>query len=59
MYVSTSKDVFVYQGVGGTTSEANQGMFFVPPLSCGSRGDVDNIPLLMKLEIELYLVVLP
>ena len=42
MYVSTSKDVFVYQGVGGYSrqSEANQGMFFVPPLSCGSRGDV-------------------
>ncbi len=44
MYVNTSKDTFVYQGIGGTTSEANQGMFFVPPLSCGSRGDVDNIP---------------
>ena len=27
MYVNTSKDVFVYQGIGGTTSEANQGMF--------------------------------
>ena len=49
MYVSTSKDVFIYQGVGGLNtqgnpSEANQGMFFVPPLSCGSRGDVNNIP---------------
>ena len=49
MYVSTSKDVFVYQGVGGTTSEANQGMFFVPPLSCGSRGDVDNIPFIDRI----------
>ena len=44
MYVSTNKNVFAYQGVGGTTSEANQGMFFVPPLNCGSQGDVDNIP---------------
>ena len=49
MYVSTSKDVFVYQGIGGTSSEANQGMFFVPPLSCGSRGDVDNIPLIDRI----------
>ena len=44
MYISTNKNVFAYQGVGGTTSEANQGMFFVPPLNCGSQGDVDNIP---------------
>ena len=49
MYVNTSKDVFVYQGIGGTSSEANQGMFFVPPLSCGSRGDVDNIPLIDRI----------
>ena len=49
MYVNTSKDSFVYQGIGGTTNEANQGMFFVPPLSCGSRGDVDNIPQIDKI----------
>ena len=42
MYVSSSEDVFAYQGIGGS-SEANQGMFFVPPLSCESRGDVNNI----------------
>ncbi|BAO75706.1 hypothetical protein WPG_1476 [Winogradskyella sp. PG-2] len=43
MYVETSQDVFVYQGVGATTSEANQGLFFVPPLSCEARGNLDNI----------------
>ena len=48
MYVETSKPTFAYQGVGGLSdtgepSEANQGMFFVPPLSCESRGNVDNI----------------
>jgi len=43
MYVETSEDVFAYQGVGATTSEANQGMFFVPPLSCETRGSLDNI----------------
>ena len=48
MYVETSEDVFVYQGVGGfgnngQPSEANQGMFFVPPLSCETRGNIDNI----------------
>ena len=45
MYVNTNKNVFVYQSTGGTgTSAANQGMFFVPPLNCGSQGDIDNIP---------------
>ena len=44
LYVETSNPVFAYQGVGASTSEANQGMFFVPPLSCESRGKVDNIP---------------
>ncbi|WP_159951250.1 T9SS type B sorting domain-containing protein [Polaribacter septentrionalilitoris] len=48
MYVETSKSAFAYQGIGGlgsngSPSEANQGMFFVPPLSCESRGNVDNI----------------
>lgn len=44
LYVETSKPTFAYQGVGASGSEANQGMFFVPPLSCESRGKVDNIP---------------
>ncbi|QXP69706.1 T9SS type B sorting domain-containing protein [Polaribacter sp. R2A056_3_33] len=44
MYVQTSLPVFAYQGIGANTSEANQGLFFVPPLSCENRGKVDNIP---------------
>lgn len=48
MYVETYQPVFAYQGVGGLSSngspsEANQGMFFVPPLSCEARGNLDNI----------------
>ncbi|WP_439132770.1 IgGFc-binding protein, partial [Polaribacter sp.] len=46
LYIETTKPVFAYQGVGASTSEANQGMFFVPPLSCESRGKVDNIPII-------------
>ncbi|TWO32671.1 T9SS type B sorting domain-containing protein [Seonamhaeicola sediminis] len=42
MYVTTSEDVFAYQGIGGD-SEANQEMLFVPPLSCETRGNIDNI----------------
>ena len=43
MYVETSEAVFAYQGVGATNEEANQGMFFVPPLSCEAVGNLDNI----------------
>ncbi len=43
MYVRTNNPVFAYQGIGGTDSQANQGMFFVPPLNCGTRGNIDNI----------------
>lgn len=48
MYIETSEPVFTYQGVGGLDdngipSPANQGMFFVPPLSCETRGNLDNI----------------
>ena len=49
LYVSTSEKVFAYQGVGGA-SEANQGMFFVPPLSCENSGDVDNIPNINRMQ---------
>ena len=44
MYVQTSKPSFAYQGIGANGSEANQSLFFVPPLSCENRGKVDNIP---------------
>ncbi|GAB7257359.1 T9SS type B sorting domain-containing protein [Polaribacter sp. OB-PA-B3] len=44
MFVKTSKPAFAYQGVGANNSEANQGLFFVPPLNCENRGKVDNIP---------------
>ncbi|WP_198342491.1 T9SS type B sorting domain-containing protein [Polaribacter sp. SA4-12] len=44
MYIETSKPAFAYQGIGANNSDANQGLFFVPPLSCENRGKVDNIP---------------
>jgi hypothetical protein len=45
MYVQTSKNVFAYQGVGGAI-QANQEMYFVPPLSCQTPKIIDNIPLI-------------
>lgn len=54
MYVETSEAVFAYQGVGATTSEANQGMFFVPPLNCETRGDLDNIASIQSIGTTTY-----
>ncbi|SEQ86791.1 gliding motility-associated C-terminal domain-containing protein [Hyunsoonleella jejuensis] len=53
MYVEASEDVFAYQGVG-STSEANQGMFFVPPLSCETRGNINNIANIDNIGSTIY-----
>ena len=45
MYVRTTKPAFAYQSVGGS-SQANQEMFFVPPLNCSTPSIVNNIPFL-------------
>ncbi len=49
VFISTndnSKPIFVYQSTGFNygLSGANQGMFFVPPISCSSKGNIDLIP---------------
>ena len=48
MYVWTSKTAFAYQGIGGSDSEANQELFFVPPLNCKTPKTIDNIPLIQN-----------
>lgn len=55
LYVQTSKNVFAYQGVGGN-SQANQEMFFVPPLSCQTPKIIDNIPLINLIGTISYVV---
>ena len=54
MYVKTSKPAFAYQGVGFGTNAANQGLFFVPPLSCDSKGDVDNISEIQNIGSDVF-----
>ncbi|MGB0198432.1 MAG: T9SS type B sorting domain-containing protein [Flavobacteriaceae bacterium] len=50
MFVQSDAPVVAYQGIGGVAGEEpNQGMFYVPPLSCSSRGDVNNIPLINEI----------
>ena len=67
MYVSTNNiddKLFAYQGLGdvyrgpnGNGSQyfaANQGMVFVPPLSCGTSGNVNNIAEIDKVGDETF-----
>jgi gliding motility-associated-like protein len=61
MYVQTSNPVFAYQGIagintisGGNFPAANQGMFFVPPLSCENRGDVNNIAQIDNIGFDVF-----
>ena len=54
MYIQSSAPVFAFQGIGSGNSEANQGLFFVPPLKCSSVGDVDNIPLINNIGTTVY-----
>ncbi len=46
LYVRSSKNIFAYQGIGGSSSQANQNMHFVPPLSCQTPKSINNIPLI-------------
>ena len=48
MYVWTSKTAFAYQGIGGSNNEANQELFFVPPLNCKTPKTINNIPLIQN-----------
>ncbi|TDE07638.1 T9SS type B sorting domain-containing protein [Flavobacterium sandaracinum] len=48
LYVKTNKNVFAYQSVG-SSSQANQEMFFVPPLNCSTPNIVDNIPMIEQI----------
>lgn len=47
LFVQSSKNIFAYQGVGGET-QANQEMYFVPPLSCQTPRIINNIPLIQQ-----------
>ncbi len=57
LYVRSSKNIFAYQGVGneqnfntnGSANQANQQMFFVPPLSCQTPHNINNIPQIEKI----------
>lgn len=51
LYVRSSKNIFAYQSVGDNSqpNQANQELFFVPPLSCQTPKIIDNIPFIEKI----------
>lgn len=54
LFIKTTKKVFAYQSIGGTTSSANQNLFFVPPLNCSTPKIVDNIPKINEIGFTNY-----
>jgi gliding motility-associated-like protein len=44
MYITSSKPIYVYQILGGASSDATSGLNFIPPLSCYFQKTVDLIP---------------
>ncbi len=56
MYIHTNNSVFAYQSIGDDSrpDQADQEMFFVPPLSCQTPKSIDNIPLIEQLGPDVF-----
>lgn len=54
MYVSSSKNVYMYQFLAGDDNIATVGMNFIPPLSCFFQKEVDLIPAVDKIGTYTY-----
>ncbi len=56
LFVHTSKPTFAFQSVGDNvlTSQANQELFFVPPLSCQTPHDISNIPFIERIGTRTF-----
>lgn len=56
LFVRTSKNIFAYQSVGDNSlaSQANQELFFVPPLSCQTPHNIDNIPMIEQIGTRIF-----
>src|SRR5690606_10690591 len=54
LYVHASKNIFAFQSIGdsGRPDQANQELFFVPPLSCETPKVIDNIPAISAVGIR-------
>lgn len=54
MYITSSQPIYLYQILGGSTSDATSGLNFIPPLSCYFQKTVDLIPSINSIGSYLY-----
>ena len=52
--IQTSKPAYVYQFLGGSSSQSTVGMNFIPPISCGMPKEVDEIPSIQSIGSTSY-----
>ena len=52
--IQTSKPAYVYQFLGGSSSQSTVGMNFIPPISCGMPNEVDEIPSIQSIGSTSY-----
>ena len=54
MFIESSKPIYLYQILAGTTNDATSGLNFIPPLSCFFQKSVDMIPAINRIGGTFY-----
>jgi hypothetical protein len=54
MFVTGSKNFYMYQPLGGSSSDATGGLNFIPPVSCFLPNSVDLVPDIEKIGPDTY-----
>lgn len=56
LFIESSKEIFVYQALGGGPSDINGALNFIPPLSCQIASCIDNVSQINKIDNTAYLL---
>ncbi|MFD2908299.1 T9SS type B sorting domain-containing protein [Flavobacterium ardleyense] len=54
MYITSDKPIYMYQIIAGSTSDATNGLNFIPPLNCFFQKSVDLIPSINRVGTTSY-----
>lgn len=54
MYITSNNPIYMYQIIAGSTSDATNGLNFIPPLSCFFQKTVDLIPSIDQIGAVIY-----
>lgn len=54
MYITSNNPIYMYQIIAGSTSDATNGLNFIPPLSCFFQKSVDLIPSIDQIGSTIY-----